>query len=692
MLSAQIVLASLVAGLATANPVQTRDADCTTIASGYLAANATGVFKTFYLNAENQVAYLGDGKNPLAVDFKECQSLEVNEPVTSQKSGVIYVPSHDKCISITNQPNAAGPYYTNLTTCGGAFDIGYPQRWVLDEDSSNAIRWSGESDEEGSILQGGCGLLGYASHSKGVPTITHSNSQITIEALSIQRRKLLLQLKELDAHAAVVLFEHNKLHNLDAPTSDLPDEMLAMIFEMGMRAELVDPHGTNGVVTFSALVSHVSHRWRRVALASPNLWSTIQCFRTGYVEKRARNGDEDEDGEEITIWKEQKGWRDRTAIHFFRSKSVPLDIHIKGLRAEDITAGLLHLFSGHAAHCENLFIERVHADVLPLLLKSFSYKPLPLLTSFGLVPDIENLGPMGPMVFPSRFLSDSAPRLITVEFTRLQAKHLRLCVPAFSTLTSLRLVDVLILGRGCYELLGKILMDLKVLNQLELELEWVYPDLPYPLPTIFLPTVRFLYVATSDQDSNVVDTLISCIHAASLDTLSLSGWQYHRDWSTGFHFPQLKHLILIDISYDRPIPSMVAVKFPLIERLTVQAAEFAQPYCLVGLMLADIVKAADYQCADNDTLNIEQRWPYLHTIATLGPIGYSRRKHVDKELSKTIALIQDSKLNVRTLLMPQYLFDRASAELIKSLQKFVKLETFYDDWPDPFSGSRTIQA
>lgn len=42
------------------------------------------------------------------------------------------------------------------------------------------MRQAGDSDEEGDIVQGGCGLLGYASHDKGVPTITHTNSQITI--------------------------------------------------------------------------------------------------------------------------------------------------------------------------------------------------------------------------------------------------------------------------------------------------------------------------------------------------------------------------------------------------------------------------------------------------------------------------------------------------------------------------------
>ncbi|KZP04107.1 hypothetical protein FIBSPDRAFT_712046, partial [Athelia psychrophila] len=109
--------------------------------------------KTFTENTENQVAYLGDGKNPIQVDFQECESLESGEPVNSGKSGVIYVPSYTKCISITNQEDAAGPYY--LDDCAAR---DYAQRWNLDKANSNAICWAGDSDEEGTILQGGCGL------------------------------------------------------------------------------------------------------------------------------------------------------------------------------------------------------------------------------------------------------------------------------------------------------------------------------------------------------------------------------------------------------------------------------------------------------------------------------------------------------------------------------------------------------
>lgn len=79
----------------TANPIATtkaRAADCTTTFTGILAANVegkfcfpvylhklarykcanfiTGVYKSLTLNAKNQVAYHGDAKNPLKIEFQ----------------------------------------------------------------------------------------------------------------------------------------------------------------------------------------------------------------------------------------------------------------------------------------------------------------------------------------------------------------------------------------------------------------------------------------------------------------------------------------------------------------------------------------------------------------------------------------------------------------------------------------------
>lgn len=75
----------------------------------------------------------------------------------------------------------------------------------------------------------------------------------------------MIQLERSAAKAAAVCLERNTLHNLDAPTSELPDEVLASIFEAGMRSDWESSHD------FGILVSHVSHHWRAIALATAQL-------------------------------------------------------------------------------------------------------------------------------------------------------------------------------------------------------------------------------------------------------------------------------------------------------------------------------------------------------------------------------------------------------------------------------------
>lgn len=56
-----------------------------------------------------------------------------------------------------------------------------------------------------------------------------------LEDFASARAALLLQLEAFGAQANTTQIELNTLHNLDAPIPDLPDEILAMIFERGMH-------------------------------------------------------------------------------------------------------------------------------------------------------------------------------------------------------------------------------------------------------------------------------------------------------------------------------------------------------------------------------------------------------------------------------------------------------------------------
>ncbi|KZP21138.1 hypothetical protein FIBSPDRAFT_860824, partial [Athelia psychrophila] len=92
-----------------------------------------------------------------------------------------------------------------------------------------------------------------------------------LEEIATERRRLVLQLAELDARGKAV---QQDLHNLDSPISILPSDILVMIFEAGALLE------SRAKFHFGSLASHVSRMWREIALATPRLWTKIECTKS----------------------------------------------------------------------------------------------------------------------------------------------------------------------------------------------------------------------------------------------------------------------------------------------------------------------------------------------------------------------------------------------------------------------------
>ena len=80
-----------------------------------------------------------------------------------------------------------------------------------------------------------------------------------------------IQPHDLEAHAKAVQLEFNALHNAGAPISSLTNEILARIFEAGMLQSHCPTH-------FGLTVSHLSRRFRDVAIATPSLWNSVVKF------------------------------------------------------------------------------------------------------------------------------------------------------------------------------------------------------------------------------------------------------------------------------------------------------------------------------------------------------------------------------------------------------------------------------
>lgn len=71
LFTAALALASV-----SAASLSTRATTCETRFAGILAAKAGDGLKSFVLSPRNQIAYVGDGQNPLIAEFQECTSLE----------------------------------------------------------------------------------------------------------------------------------------------------------------------------------------------------------------------------------------------------------------------------------------------------------------------------------------------------------------------------------------------------------------------------------------------------------------------------------------------------------------------------------------------------------------------------------------------------------------------------------------
>lgn len=73
---------------------------------------------------------------------------------------------------MSNQAAATGPYFTELQAC----DQSNGAQKFFSNDLKSYV-WTGETDEEGTVLQGGCGVLYYrAKDTKGTPFVTSASA------------------------------------------------------------------------------------------------------------------------------------------------------------------------------------------------------------------------------------------------------------------------------------------------------------------------------------------------------------------------------------------------------------------------------------------------------------------------------------------------------------------------------------
>lgn len=485
-----------------------------------------------------------------------------------------------------------------------------------------------------------------------------SLSKSVMEFLA-RRRELIHQLQTLDGQLGHMRWERNALHNLDMPFNNIPEELLVMIFEAGMRLQGNSRH-------FGVLVSHVSHRWRHIALANPKLWNIVQCVVPADVD--------DEDYGQVV-----KRSRARAAAFLSRTISYHVSIGIEGFRNTSFPEAFVQLIGGHMNHCYSLYTRRVGNSGLQKLLGAISSKPTPILQIIDLLSDDTTYTELSEPLFPNTHCLNIAA---LHSFELVTIPH---CLPAFRTITSLRLTDVWI---DVDDLTGPfafrdVLMALQFLDHLDLRLG-CFNILPN-YPPIVLPTIQTMHLDAS-ACPGALGLFISLIQAASLNTLSLCAWggvevEEELDLANDLesHFPSLKHLIFGNVSTMVASFDIFAQKFPNIERLTCWSK------CLVVCdIYHKLLHILNFVLDESDvTIDGRLRWAQLHTVGVFAP---NLEGHDSNTLTQTTIQMLKSSMKlasnrVRKLKLPVSM-TRTDSEVKIELRGLVEIEEISVDWPE----------
>lgn len=450
-----------------------------------------------------------------------------------------------------------------------------------------------------------------------------------IEDIGNERLKLLAQLEDLDAQEKAARLEHNALQNLDVPISHLPDKIIAMIFKAGSDGMPRNPD-------FGALVSHVSHRWRTIALSMPSLWSRVK-----YIAGRSQ--------------------MERINEYLSRSALSPVYIYIGQHSQAKLGPEILQSVADHIGHCRQLCITKGLGGYQRLF-ECTSRQPAPILRFLQMPGEYQGEVPLFASIAPQlRVLDLSSFELDMVQmpyyFRTIQAvTHLRIAQLDFG-IPEIR--------KSFRHLLGA-LKSLSHLDLVPLECHTRLPRTPVPIE---VPKLQYLKLGFSGLPSALNYTMKN-IRAPSLTSLCLTELYNAEDALDDeiaqTHFPSLRHLT---ISFGGALSKvrLLFTAFPNIEHLTYEGSTNR-----MGGEIDDVLAAMN--------ASRPPAWAKMQRIAA-SKINKKSLRVV--QMHDVIVNLQQTG-HLRKLMLPKEYLSRTEEETLVPLRKIVDIECFRDDWPTPF--------
>lgn len=372
----------------------------------------------------------------------------------------------------------------------------------------------------------------------------------------------------------------------------LHDEILTLTFEAGtLFQQETQTH-------FGLLVSHVSRRWRNIALTTPFLWTIIQFTKA--------------DGD---IYPETQ--IERAVAFLSRSNSLPVEFYVEGVNddldfdEEDLDAAppFVQVMLDHIGRCCRLSIEDASPFGLTYTLKHFSSHAAPLLRSINLSQEI-NFDYEWNLDAPVFQLG--TPNLQTAQISSIYVPGIPGLLETFLQLTSLQLHSIF-LGNAEYDAeetyreIRSSFMALPFLSYLELQVDDSFTMIASRLPMV-LPALQFLQL---DADGHL-DNIFRSFRAAALIAFKLNGGDSFSEVSNAqleLSFPALEHLVIGGHLPDDRLDGF-ARRCPSIKRLTAQSD--CDIHRLLKRLCSSICRDGEDGVATSDEW---ARWPALEVIA-----------------------------------------------------------------------------
>lgn len=280
------------------------------------------------------------------------------------------------------------------------------------------------------------------------------------------------------------------------------------------------------------------------------------------------------------------------------------------------------------------------------------------------------------------FLPLGAPVLTTVHVDGVDVATFHFCLPAFSSVISLRLTHLSIGSQEDYDTLRDALTRMKPLIHLELEFEYFgFHQAQNALP-IILPTLQSLLLY-GGSGTTAADGILHTLRGCSLISLSLLGYfEAPGDPIPETPpFPSLQHLIFDNYSDHHPNFAWIAETFPDINHLTFGLGQGTH-YGSFEELLQVIQSGADDEDEDEEDEESNLRWPKLQIIS-VSDLPPDVNLDFD-ELCEVIYDMQEAGRPIDKLLLPETCLTLAQAESMAGLERPIEISAFVDDWPRPF--------